>query len=242
MKATELQLFGPTHLWALTLIVIVGSIIAFTVRLARNPAVARSIALLLAALLVVNAAMTYGMRLATDRFDASTWLPMHLCDWAAIAAILALCFRWQLSYELAYFWGLGGTLQALLTPDIVADFPSIWFLVFFIGHGSVIVSVIFLTLALGMRPWPRSLLRAFFWSNAYLLCAGLVNYLFDANYGYLREKPQRASLLDYLGPWPIYIGALEIVVVLAFFVLYLPFLIVDSFRKRAKSGMRKRLR
>jgi hypothetical integral membrane protein (TIGR02206 family) len=163
---------------------------------------------------------------------ALTWLPMHLCDWATIAAILALLFRWQLSYELAYFWSLGGTLQALLTPDIVDDFPTIWFLVFFFGHGTVIVSVIFLTLALGMRPWPQSLLRAFLWSNVYLLCAALVNYLFDANYGYLREKPQRASLLDYLGPWPIYIAGLEIVAAFMFLVLYAPFFIADTFSKR----------
>jgi hypothetical protein len=33
------------------------------------------------------------------------------------------------------FDGKDGTLQALLTPDIVADFSSIWFLVFFIRHG-----------------------------------------------------------------------------------------------------------
>ena len=82
-------------------------------------------------------------------------------------------------------------------------------------------------------PWPQSLLRAFLWSNVYLLCAGLVDYLFDANYGYLREKPQRASLLDYLGPWPIYIGGLEIVAAFAFFVLYSPFLIADSLHQRA---------
>jgi hypothetical integral membrane protein (TIGR02206 family) len=233
MKVAGLQLFGPAHLWTLAFIAIVGSIIVITVRLARNPAVARSVAFLLAALVVINAAVTYGMRLATGRFDVSTWLPMHLCDWAAVTVVLALCFRWQWAYELAYFWSLGGTLQALLTPDIVVDFPTIWFLVFFIGHGGVIVSVIFLTLALGMRPWPRSLVRAFLWSNVYLLCAGLVDYLLDVNYGYLCEKPQRGSLLDYLGPWPIYIVGLEIVGTFTFFILYLPFLIADSLRKRA---------
>jgi hypothetical integral membrane protein (TIGR02206 family) len=233
MKVAGLQLFGPTHLWTLALIAIVGSIIVIAVRLARNPAVARSVAFLLAALLVINAAVTYGMRLATGRFDVSTWLPMHLCDWAAVTVVLALCFRWQWAYELAYFWSLGGTVQALLTPDIVVDFPTIWFLVFFLGHGGVIVSVIFLTLALGMRPWPRSLVRALLWSNVYLVCAGLVDYLFDVNYGYLCEKPQRGSLLDYLGPWPIYIGGLEIVAAFTFFVLYLPFLIADILRKRA---------
>ena len=233
MKVAWFELFGPVHLWTLTLIAIVSSIIVLIVRLAGNPAVARAVAFSLAALLVVNTAITYGARLATDHFDVSTWLPMYLCDWAAIAVVLALCFRWQWSYELAYFWGLGGTVQALLTPDIVVDFPTIWFFVFFIGHGTVIVSVIFLTLVLGLRPYPRSLLRAFLWSNVYLVCAGLVNYLLDANYGYLCEKPQRGSLLDYLGPWPVYIGALEIVAAFTFFLLYLPFLIADILAKRA---------
>jgi SWIB/MDM2 domain/TMEM164 family len=143
MKVAGLQLFGPAHLWTLTLIAIVGSIIVLTVRLAGNPAVARSVAFSLAALLVVNAAITYGTRLATDRFDVSTWLPMHLCDWATIAVVLALCFRWQWSYELAYFWSLGGTLQALLTPDIVTDFPTIWFL-------DTLAKIV------GSKPLPRS--------------------------------------------------------------------------------------
>ena len=69
-------------------------------------------------------------------------------------------------------------------------------------------------------------------SPANLLCAALVNYLFDANYGYLREKPQRASLLDYLGPLPIYIAGLEIVAAFMFLVLYAPFFIADTFSKR----------
>jgi hypothetical integral membrane protein (TIGR02206 family) len=233
MNLAALQLFGSAHLWALALIPIVSFILVVAVRSMRNATVTRGVAFALAALLVLNTAVTYGARLTSGRFDLATWLPMHLCDWATVAAILALFFHGQLPYELAYFWSLGGTLQALLTPDIVDDFPSIWFLVFFFGHGMVLVSVIFLTLAVGMRPWPQSLWRAFVWSNVYLLCAALVNYLFDANYGYLREKPQRGSLLDYLGPWPIYIAGLEIVAVFMFLVLYAPFFIADVLSKRA---------
>jgi hypothetical integral membrane protein (TIGR02206 family) len=233
MNLAALQLFEPAHLWALALIPIASLILVLTMRVVGNRAVARVVAFTLAALLILNTAVTYGARLTSGRFDLSTWLPMHLCDWATIAAILALLFRWQLPYELAYFWSLAGTLQALLTPDIVDDFPTVWFLVFFFGHGTVIVSVIFLTLALGMRPWPQSLFRVFLWSNVYLLCAALVNYLFAANYGYLCEKPQRASLLDYLGPWPIYIAGLEIVAALLFCLLYAPFFIADTLRLRA---------
>ena len=43
-ESCGLQLFGPAHLWTLTLIAIVGSIIVITVQLAGNPAVACSVA------------------------------------------------------------------------------------------------------------------------------------------------------------------------------------------------------
>ena len=41
MKVAWFELFGPAHLWTLTLIAIAGAIIVVTVRLAGNPGVAR---------------------------------------------------------------------------------------------------------------------------------------------------------------------------------------------------------
>ncbi len=51
-------------------------------------------------------------------------LPMHLCDWAAVAAIFTLLRPNQKSYELAYFWTLSGTLQATLTPELATAFRT----------------------------------------------------------------------------------------------------------------------
>src|SRR4051812_39824790 len=47
-----------------------------------------------------------------------TALPMHLCDWGLLAVAGALWFHWQLGFELGYFWGLAGTVQALFNPAI----------------------------------------------------------------------------------------------------------------------------
>src|SRR5882757_5227538 len=58
------------------------------------------------------------------QFDAAHALPMQLCDWALFAVVAALLGRWQTSFELAYFWGLCGTIQALFTPAIASD--TVW--------------------------------------------------------------------------------------------------------------------
>ena len=54
--------------------------------------------------------------------------------------------------ELAYFWGLAGTLQGLLTPNIHQGFPSPVYISFFWNHGFVVISALFLPLAMG---WHR---------------------------------------------------------------------------------------
>src|SRR5205814_9744357 len=51
----------------------------------------------------------------------TTWhqmLPIQLCDWGMVVVIVAMCTGNQRSFEVAYFWGIGGTLQAVLTPNL----------------------------------------------------------------------------------------------------------------------------
>ena len=55
-------------------------------------------------------------------FDAKGWdikadLPLHMCGFSVMATSWVLLTRNQLMFELAYFWGFGGAVQALLTPD-----------------------------------------------------------------------------------------------------------------------------
>lgn len=50
-----------------------------------------------------------------------------------------------------------------------------------------------------------------------------LNYVLDSSYLYLRHKPEQATLIDLLGPWPWYILGLALVAVLVAVVLYLPF-------------------
>lgn len=207
--------------------------LAMWVRRSKNAVLGKGIAYVLGTLLTANklAQLIYGHTHGTLSWRDS--LPMHLCDWAVIAAVITLFTRWQKPYELLYFWGLAGCFQAILTPDLPYAFPHFYFITFFVSHCGILWGVLFATLGLGLRPHMRSVAHAWGWSQVYLVCAILVNWLLGSNYGYVCAKPIGGSLLDYFGPWPWYIGVMETVAFISFGIYYLPFWLLD---RRAKNG------
>jgi hypothetical integral membrane protein (TIGR02206 family) len=153
--------------------------------------------------------------------------------------VIALLWRGQFAYELAFFWGLSGTFQAVLTPDTKEVFPNPLFIAFFVSHCGIIIAVLFLTWGFKMRPRPGSIWKAWLASQGYLASAGFVDWLFRAdhvNFGYLAAKPAHGSLLDYFGPWPWYILTLEVMALLFFGFFYLPFWIADHRRAGTRSA------
>jgi hypothetical integral membrane protein (TIGR02206 family) len=92
----------------------------------------------LAALLVCYAAVLYTQQAMAHSLQWRYSLPLNLCNLTLIACIISLLWPRQLITEIAYFWGLGGALQALLTPDLSRGFPSWSFIFFFWGHGAIL--------------------------------------------------------------------------------------------------------
>jgi hypothetical integral membrane protein (TIGR02206 family) len=232
--APQFTLFGPSHLMVLFLTGFVPAVLIVLARSRGGERRVRPIAWTLAAVLVLNQVVifVFAVRWGVVREH----LPFQLCDWATFTCAAALVWRHRLAYELSYFWGLAGTVQAVLTPDLAEDFPHPGFFVFHIAHSGIIVAVFFLTLGMGMRPSLRSIGRAFLWLQVYAAATVLLNLLLDANYGYLLRKPARPSLLDYLGPWPWYIVSLEVLALLLFFLYYAPFAVADRLRRARARG------
>jgi len=223
--------FGAWHLAAIALTFLVPLFFAALARAHTSPRIALAIRFAFAAELIATWILWYWLIATRGWISAQTVLPMQLCDWAAMAALVTLIRPNRRSYELAYFWGFTGTFQALLTPELFFDFPDLRFVVFFAFHGGAIASVVYLTVGLGMRPRPSSLPRVFAWSFVYLLSALAVNRLFHTNFGYLGSKPAKPSLLDLMGPWPLYIAELAGVGVILVLLLYFPFLLADILHK-----------
>lgn len=222
--------FGFSHLSVIALAIAVPVALAFATGRPGAAQTRKIVCRSFAALLLVSWAAWYALFFARGWLTPGNVLPMNLCDWAMIAVIVTLIRPNQTSYELAYFWAFGGTLQALITPDVTYEFPDAQFVVFFLGHAAIIAAVLYLTLGLRMRPVPKSILRVIGWSLAYLAAAGATDWLLDTNYGFLRAKPHQATLYDALAPWPYYIPETVLIGIASALILYAPFLILDLVR------------
>ncbi|KAB2638719.1 MAG: TIGR02206 family membrane protein [Verrucomicrobia bacterium] len=171
--------------------------------------------------LSVAAWRSLGGPLSPDKY-----MPLHLCDLAAIIAGFAILTRRPLLCSLTYFWGLAATSQALLTPALTVAFPSGPFVMFFVQHFAVVGAALYLVLVDGWRPkqplW-RGPAEAFGWGVGYLCMVLCVNRALDTNFGFATHPPDNPSLLDHLGAWPWYVVSSLAIALTLFFVLALPF-------------------
>ena len=216
------RLFGPDHLAALALTLLVGAALIGLVR--RDPLgrVARAVRFVLAGLLLA-AITAYLLNEGVQRqLSVLDLLPLHLCDLLIFVAAYALLTLRAGPCELLYFWS-GGTLLAMVTPNLAAGFPHPYFFVFFGLHGLVVVAAAVVTFGCGRTPREGSAWRVFAWTLAYAALVGGVNLAFDTNFLFLCGKPEQPTLLDWLGPWPLYLATTALVALLLFHGMARPF-------------------
>lgn len=154
---------------------------------------------------------------------AQTMLPLQYCDIAAIAGGLALWTRRQFWCEVVYFFGIAGTLQGLLTPALIYDFPDPRFFLFFALHGGVPVTSFYVVSAMRQRPQAGAVRRVMGFSLAWYAVTALMNLALGTNYAFQCQKPPQASLFDHLGPVPWHNGSAMLLGLLVYSLLHLPF-------------------
>jgi len=178
---------------------------------------------LLALVLIADAISFTIAEIVAGTWSAATDLPLALCDVAVLVAAAACWWQIPLLVELTYFWGLAGTLQAVITPDLDVGFPHLVFFQYLAGHLGIVVAAFYLVVGLQITPRPGAVLRTFAITVAYTAFVGLVDALTGANYMFLRKPPGEWTLLRLLGPWPWYIASAAGVALALLAVLDLPF-------------------
>ncbi len=162
-------------------------------------------------------------------WDIQTMLPLHMCAVLIWLSSYMLVTKNYAIYEFVYFMGLGGAMQAVLTPADAAayNFPHFRIMQTFIAHGLLINIAIYMTVVEGFRPTLQSFKRVFIGTNLYMIPVFFLNLAIGSNYLFVAGKPNFPTLLDMLAPWPWYIFEIEAIAFAIFFILYIPFLIKD---------------
>jgi hypothetical integral membrane protein (TIGR02206 family) len=154
----------------------------------------------------------------------------------------------QWLFDVLYFWGIGGALQALIAPDIGASgFPAYRYFSFFLSHGLIIALTVLMALAGGMRITIRSLARALAVTTALLVPVYGVDRLLQlippydqGGYFVLAYPPPTGSVVDVFaevfGPSPRYVVGLLLMGIAVFGVLYLPWPLSLLAARRGRGG------
>ncbi len=225
-------LFGTWHLVALLVIVLINvAMLAFRKTSEKTH---RSIRWIMAIVLWVDEASWHVWNLYWGHWNVAD-LPLHICSLLIWLTGFMLIFKIYWIYEFTYFIGIGGGIQALLTPDAgIYGFPHYRIFQTVISHGLLVTSAIYMTTVEGFRPTWKSFWRVVIGLNIYAIVIFPINLLLGTDFLYINAKPATASLLDALPRWPYYLIYMELLGLAIFLLLYLPFIIRDG-RARAKT-------
>ncbi len=224
--STSFNLYSKSHM---TSLVIIGAIILgmFLMRehIQKNR---RKVGLGIGIMLIIQQFLMYSWYITSGNFTWQESLPLYLCRVTTILCIIMILRESYAFFEVAYFWGMSGSVMALITPDPGFEFPHVMFVQFFMGHGGMLISILFMMCFYKFEPKLSSLKKTINWTIVYFVGVEMVNYAIGANYSYLRSKPLSKSPLDYLPPYPYYVPILAIIAVGIFSLWYIPFYIRDK--------------
>lgn len=214
------QLFSLHHILMLLLFMIIGVLIfVFRNRLSKQQKLWKL--LMFSGLFLLES--LYHFWLFKDGYwDISFTLPLQLCSISLLLCLVLLVTDSKMIFQFVYFLGIAGAIQALLTPELFVGFPHFRFFQFFITHMLIIWVGLFYVFVKGYVITIKGMWQALIFLNGAAFLAFLGNLITGGNYMFLAHKPSNPSLLDYLGPYPFYILALECIALFLFYLLYLP--------------------
>ena len=233
MNANPFILFGTTHIVtiiAITLISIFLPLIYKTKSEYQKSIMTKAIAFVIFCHVIISPYKD--LYLLENPYNWREVLPFHMCDLSEIFLIFFLLGGPSILYKCAFFWGLAGATMAIITPDI--EFLDLDYAFFMVGHGMIIIGIMYATVALDNRPYAKDIVTVSLITALILLpITYLINYILGepANFWYLMQKPAGASLMDAFPEPPYHLLVTTPLAILMFCLIYIPYYVKD----RAKS-------
>tara|TARA_Y200000002_G_scaffold300679_1_gene255715 strand:- start:197 stop:898 length:702 start_codon:yes stop_codon:yes gene_type:complete len=233
MFGTPFEIFGTVHILTILSIVLVS---IFLPKFYKNKSdkqislMTKVVAGIIAAHVIISPYKD--LYLLADPYDWRETIPLHMCDLSEIFLVWFLLGGPRLLYTCAFFWGLGGATMAILTPDI--SHHDLDYIFFMIGHGMIIVGIMYATIALGNRPYAKDIITVSLITALVLLpIVYVINLILGepANFWYLIAKPEGASLMDVFPDPPYHLLVTTPLAIAVFYLIYMPYFIKDKFAK-----------
>ena len=111
--APPFHAYGLPHLTVIFLTIVLPFALAALVRRTKSQRIEKAIIGVLSAVLILNYVVYLVFIRSRGVVDWRQMLPMQMCDWGMVVVIVAMWSGNQRWFEVAYFWGIGGTLQAV---------------------------------------------------------------------------------------------------------------------------------
>ncbi len=233
MFGTPFELFGTVHLITIAVVIITS---IFLPKFYKNKSdhqismMKKIIAGVIAAHVIISPYKD--LYLLANPYDWRETIPLHMCDLSEIFLIWFLLGGPRILYICAFFWGLGGATMAILTPDI--SHHDLDYIFFMVGHGMIIVGIMYATVTLGNRPYAKDIATVALITALVLLpIVYVINLLLGepANFWYLISKPAGASLMDMFPEPPYHLLVTTPIAIALFYLIYLPYFIKDRVAK-----------
>jgi hypothetical integral membrane protein (TIGR02206 family) len=225
------KLFGKSHLVALSLIVLFNVLLALWKP--KKESTRKVVRTTIAATFIANEGLMHLWHYRSGLWSNKTLLPLHLCGIMIYTSCYMLVRPSDDLYQMVYFMGMPGAFQALLTPDPGDyDWPHYRFITTMVSHGLLVSTPIYLTTVEGYRPRSESIPKALRLMNLMGVSMLAYNALTGSNYMFLNRKPDTPSVLDKMGPWPVYLAGMEAMAVIFMWLVYLPIALINWLSKR----------
>ena len=229
MSASPFILFGNIHI--ITMISILAASIFLPLIYKNKSASQKSIMTKIIAYIVLAHVVISPYKdlyILENPYNWREVLPFHMCDLSEIFLAWFLLGGPKILYKCAFFWGIGGATMAIITPDI--SYHDLDYAFFMIGHGMIIIGIMYATVALNNRPYAKDIVTVSLITALILLpITYLINYILGepANYWYLMQKPAGASLMDAFPEPPYHLLVITPLAILMFCLVYIPYFVKD---------------
>ena len=233
MNASPFILFGNIHI--ITMLVILTVSILLPMIYKNKSEVQKSVMTKMIAYIVIAHVVISPYKdlfLLENPYNWREVLPFHMCDLSEIFLAWFLLGGPKILYKCAFFWGIGGATMAIITPDI--SHHDLDYAFFMIGHGMIVIGIMYATVALNNRPYAKDILTVSLITACVLLpITYSINLLLGepANFWYLMAKPAGASLMDAFPEPPYHLLVLTPLAIATFVIIYVPYFIKDRLQK-----------